>query len=152
MTAKKEKAILPKTTMLKKEPNQHDWFILDAKGKTLGRLASEIAKILRGKHKPTYTPGVDLGDGVIVINSEQVKVTGHKEAQKMYYAYTGYIGGLRETNLRTMRARKPHMIIELAVKGMMPKCRLAKAQLKRLRVIAGEQHSMEAQKPIQINI
>jgi len=152
MTAKKEQAQLQKTTLLKKEPNQQEWFILDAKGKTLGRLASEIAKILRGKHKPTYTPGVDLGDGVIVINAEQVEVTGHKEAQKMYYTHTGFLGGLRETNLRTMRARKPTVPIELAVKGMMPKCRLARAQLKRLRVFAGDQHAMEAQKPIKVNI
>lgn len=152
MTGKKEQALLQKTPFLKKEPNQQSWFIMDAKGKTLGRLCAEISKILRGKHKPTYTPGVDLGDGVIVINAEHVKVTGNKEAQKMYYTHTGFLGGLRETNLRTMRARKPGKIIELAVKGMMPKCRLAKAQAKRLRVYAGDQHLMEAQKPIQVNI
>lgn len=152
MTAKKEKAILQTTPFLKKEPHQQNWFIMDAKGKTLGRLASEIAKVLRGKHKPSYTPGADLGDGVIVINAEHVKVTGNKEAQKNYYTHTGFMGGLRETNLRTMRARKPDLIIWLAVKGMMSKCRLTNAQLKRLRVFAGTEHAMEAQKPIQINI
>lgn len=152
MTAKKEVAQLQKTHLVKKEGTQHGWLILDAKGKTLGRLAAEISKILRGKHRPTYTPGVDMGDGVIIINAEHVKVTGNKEAQKMYYTHTGFLGGLRETNLRTMRARKPDMIIELAVKGMMPKSRLAKSQMKRLRVFAGDQHAMEAQKPIHVNI
>lgn len=128
------------------------WFILDAAGKTLGRLASEITKILRGKHKPTFTTFADAGDGVIVINAEKVRVTGAKEAQKIYRYHTGAMSGMREVPYRTMLARKPTYIIEHAVKGMMPQSRLAEAQLKKLRVFAGAEHHMEAQKPIQANI
>lgn len=128
------------------------WFILDAEGKTLGRLTSEIAKILCGKHKPTYTPYLDCGDGVIVVNAEKVKVTGSKEAQKVYRYYTGAIGGLREIPYRTMQARNPTYIIESAVKGMMPKSRLGRAQYKKLRVFAGREHDLAAQQPIQVNI
>ncbi len=141
-----------KTQMLKKEEVKHNWFILDATGKTLGRFAAEIAKVLRGKHKPTFTSYVDGGDGVIVINAGKIRVTGAKEAQKIYHYYTGGIGGLREVPYRTMQARKPEYIIEHAVKGMMPHSRLARAQMKRLRVFAGEEHNLEAQKPIKANI
>jgi large subunit ribosomal protein L13 len=141
-----------KTTTLKKAEVKHSWIILDAAGKTLGRFASEIAKILRGKHKPTYTSYIDSGDGVIVINAEKIKVTGAKAAQKLYRYYTGYMSGLREVPYRTMLARKPHYIIEHAVKGMMPHSRLARAQMKRLRVYAGAEHDQAAQKPIQANI
>jgi large subunit ribosomal protein L13 len=148
----KEKAIFPKTPILKKEKVIHDWFILDASGKTLGRLASEISKILRGKHSPTYTPHVDGGDGVIIINAEKVKVTGNKEAQKVYRHHTGFIGNLKEIGYRTMLARKPGYIIEHAVKGMMPKNRLTRKQMKRLRVFAGENHNMQAQQPVNVNI
>lgn len=141
-----------KTVMLKNEEVKHDWFILDAAGKTLGRFASEITKILRGKHKPTFTSCADTGDGVIVINADKVRVTGAKEAQKLYRYYTGYMGGLREIPYRTMKARNPEYIIESAVKGMMPHSRLARHQLKRLRVFKGEEHGQIAQKPIQAKI
>lgn len=141
-----------KTFMLKEEEVTRNWFILDAEGKTLGRFAAEVTKILRGKHKPTFTPYADGGDGVIIINADKIKVTGNKEAQKLYTYYTGYMSGLRQVPYRVMMARKPEYILERAVKGMMPKTRLANAQLKRLRVIAGTEHNMAAQKPIQANI
>lgn len=137
-------------------PNKNDlkqnWLVIDAAGKTLGRLCTEIAKILRGKHKPTFTTYMDCGDGVIVINAEKVIITGTKGAQKVYRYYTGSMSGLREIPFRTMLARKPEYIIEHAVKGMMPSSRLGSQQLKKLRVFAGTEHQMEAQKPIQVNI
>lgn len=141
-----------KTFMAKAEEVQRNWFILDAAGKTLGRFASEVTKILRGKHKAIFTSHADTGDGVIIINAEKIAVTGNKEAQKEYVYYTGWMGGLREVPYRVMKARKPEYIIEHAVKGMMPKTRLSNAQLKRLRIFAGTEHSMEAQKPIKANI
>lgn len=141
-----------KTYMLKNNEVKPTWLILDAAGKTLGRFAAEIAKILRGKHKPTYTTHIDSGDGVIVINADKIRVTGAKEAQKLYRYYTGYMKGLREIPYRTMKARKPEYIIEHAVKGMMPHSRLARAQYKRLRVYAGTEHDQAAQKPIQVTI
>lgn len=141
-----------KTTMLTKEEVQRTWFVLDAAGKTLGRFASEVAKILRGKHKPDFTSHIDTGDGVVIINANKIKVTGAKEAQKLYRYYTGYMSGLREVPYRTMKARKPEYIIEHAVSGMMPKTRLARHQLKRLRVYAGAEHDQAAQKPVQVNI
>src|ERR1700722_14381509 len=135
--------------MLKKEDINPKWFILDATGKTLGRLASEIAKILRGKHKPTFTSHIDGGDGVIVVNAAKVAVTGAKAAQKLYRYYTGYMSGLREVPYRTMQARKPEYIIEHAVRGMMPRSRLGRQQLKKLRVFAGTEHGQAAQKPVE---
>jgi len=141
-----------KTKMLKQKEIKHEWYILDATGKTLGRFAAEIAKILRGKHKPSYTPYEDCGDGVIVINADKIKVTGNKEAEKLYTYYTGYMGGLRQVPYRTMLARKPGYIVEHAVKGMMPGSRLGRQQAKRLRVFAGTEHNLEAQKPIKANI
>lgn len=138
--------------MHQKKDSKPNWFILDATGKTLGRFAAEIAKILRGKHKPTFTTFADAGDGVIVINAEKIHVTGAKEAQKIYRYYTGSMSGLREVPYRTMKARKPEYIIEHAVKGMMPHSRLARAQIKKLRVFAGPEHNLAAQKPIQANI
>lgn len=141
-----------KTPMLKKEEAKRSWFILDASGKTLGRFAAEVAKILRGKHKPTFTPHMDCGDGVIIINAEKIAVTGSKEAQKLYRYYTGYMSGMREIPYRTMKARNPAYIIEHAVKGMMPKSRLARAQMKKLRVFKGEKHDMSAQQPITVTI
>lgn len=129
-----------------------NWLILDATGKTLGRFASEVAKILRGKHKTTFTPHVDCGDGVIVINADKILVTGNKAGQKIYHYYTGAMGGLREVPYRTMMARNPEYIITHAVEGMMPKSRLAKQQMRKLRVFAGAQHDVQAQRPVQVNI
>lgn len=141
-----------KTFIPQKKDLKPVWFILDATGKTLGRLSSEIAKILRGKHKPTFTTYMDCGDGVIVINADKIEVTGSKEAQKIYRYYTGSMSGLREIPYRVMKARKPEYIIEHAVKGMMPKSRLARAQIKKLRVFKGAEHDLAAQQPIQVNI
>lgn len=145
-------ANIVKTFIPKKKDTKLNWFVLDASGKTLGRLTSEIAKILCGKHKPTYTTFLDCGDGVIVINAEKVHVTGSKDAQKVYRYYTGSMSGLREIPFRTMQARKPEYIIEHAVKGMMPKTRLARQQLKKLRIFAGQEHNLAAQLPVQANI
>lgn len=141
-----------KSFQLKPVDIKRSWFILDATGKTLGRFASEITKILRGKHKPTFTTFIDGGDGIIVINADKIVVTGNKEAEMVYHYYTGSMSGLREIPYRTMKARKPEYIIEHAVKTMMPRTRLANAQLKRLRVFAGPEHNMIAQKPIHANI
>jgi len=141
-----------KTFQLKEADIKHNWIVLDASGKTLGRLASEITKVLRGKHKPTFTTFLDGGDGVIVVNAEKVAVTGNKEATKEYIYYTGSMSGLRKVPYRVMQARKPAFIIEHAVKAMMPRTRLANAQYKRLRVFAGTEHNMTAQKPITATI
>lgn len=141
-----------KTTLVRKEDVDMKWLVLDAKGKNLGRFCSEIAKILRGKHKVTFTPNIDNGDGVIVINAEKVVVTGNKEAQKIYRSYTGYMGGQREVTLRDMRRKKPEHIIKRAVKGMMPKSRLGDQQIRKLRVFAGEAHPFQAQKPIKVDM
>lgn len=141
-----------KSFQLKEADVKRNWFILDATGKTLGRLASEVTKILRGKHKPTFTTFIDGGDGVIIINAEKIVVTGNKEAEKKYIYYTGSMSGLREVPYRTMKARKPEYIIEHAVKAMMPRTRLANAQLKKLRVFAGAEHNLTAQKPVQATI
>ena len=142
------------TMLLKKEEvgSARKWFLLDANGKTLGRFASEVATILRGKHKTTYTPSVDGGDGVVIINADKIVVTGNKEAQKNYVYNTGFTGGLREIPYHIMKGRKPEFIIEHAVKGMMPRNRLTSLQLKRLRVFAGDQHSMHAQAPCAVEI
>jgi large subunit ribosomal protein L13 len=141
-----------KTLMLRREDVPLMWYTIDAAGKTLGRLAVEIAKILRGKHKPTFTLHADVGDGVIVLNADQIVVTGNKAAQKLYRHYTGYIGGLREIPYARMMDRKPEYIIEHAVKGMVPKTKLGRHQMKRLRVFAtGVEPQMEAQQPITVN-
>lgn len=142
------------TIFLTREEAQQEkgWITLDAKGKTLGRFASEVAKILRGKHKTTFTPHVDVGDGVIVINADHIVVSGGKEAQKIYRHYTGHIGGLREIPYRTMKERKPTFIIRHAVQGMMPKTKLGKAQLKKLRIFVGSEHQQQAQKPVAIEV
>ena len=141
-----------KTFQLKQADIKRTWFILDATGKTLGRFASEITKILRGKHKPTFTSFIDGGDGVIIINADKIVVTGNKEANMIYKYYSGGIGGLREIPYRVMKARKPDYIVEHAVKKMMPRTRLANAQLKRLRIFAGAEHNMTAQQPVQAHI
>lgn len=142
------------TKLLTKEQAQsgRKWFLFDATGKTLGRFATEIAKILRGKHKVTFTSHVDGGDGVIIINAEKIKVTGAKEAQKIYRYHTGAMSGMREVPYSTMKARKPDYIIRHAVKGMMPKTRLTEQQMKKLRIFAGNQHDLQAQNPIPVNI
>jgi len=142
------------TTLLTREQGiaERKWFLLDASGKTLGRFAAEVAKILRGKHKPQYTAHVDTGDGVIIINADKIKVTGSKEANKTYRYYTGSMGGLREVPYRTMLDRKPEFILTHAIKGMMPKSRLGKQQIKKLRVFAGTEHGMEAQQPISVTV
>ena len=126
---------------------QHNWYVIDAEGKTLGKLAAETAMILRGKKKPTYTPHMDCGDYVVVINAEKICVTGKKESDKIYKRHTGYPGGLREMTLAEMRARKPEEIIRHAVKGMMPKGKLGRAMFKKLKVYAGPEHPHAAQKP-----
>lgn len=128
------------------------WLLFDAEGKTLGRFASEIAKILRGKHKADYTPNIDSGDGVVIINAEKVVVTGNKRAQKEYFHHTGHPGGLRATPFEVMLARKPDMILRKAVKGMLPLNKLTRAQMKRLRIFAGSAHDMEAQNPIRVEV
>ena len=142
------------TILLTKEEAQASkgWVTLDAKGKTLGRFATEVAKILRGKHKTNFTPHVDSGDGVIVLNADKMVVTGNKEAQKVYRHYTGHIGGLREIPYRVMKERKPTYILQHAVQGMMPKTKLGKAQLKKLRIFAGETHNLAAQKPLSVEV
>lgn len=126
---------------------EHKWYVVDAEGKTLGRLSSEIAKILRGKHKAIYTPHVDTGDFVIVINAEKFKVTGKKMDQKMYRWHTGYPGGLKERTLSEMLDRRPEAILYQAVKGMMPKNSLGNKMLKKLKVFVGPEHTHEAQMP-----
>ncbi|MCI5051895.1 MAG: 50S ribosomal protein L13 [Simkaniaceae bacterium] len=143
-----------KTTLVTKEQAQKNrkWFVFDAEGKTLGRLSTEVAQVLRGKHKCDYTPHVDTGDGVIILNAEKIVVTGSKEAQKVYYRYTGHIGGLKQTPYRTMKERKPEYILEHAIKGMMPRNRLTRQQLKRLRIFVGNEHNMTAQKPINVAV
>jgi large subunit ribosomal protein L13 len=124
-----------------------DWYVVDAEGKTLGRLASEIAKILRGKNKPIFTPHMDCGDYVIVVNAEKIKVTGKKLDQKIYYHHSDYIGGMKETTLKEKLAKKPEQVIELAVKGMLPKGPLGRQMYKKLFVYAGPNHKHAAQQP-----
>jgi len=139
------------TSRRQKKSEQVKWFLIDAEGKTLGRLASEVAKILRGKHRPDFSPDIDCGDGVVIVNADRIVVSGAKSARKIYRYYTGRIGGLREIPYETMAARHPTYPVERAVKGMMPKTRLGNRQLKRLRVFAGNTHTMAAQQPILIN-
>ena len=121
--------------------------MVDAEGQTLGRMASEIAKVLRGKNKPEYTPHVDTGDYVVVVNAEKVKVSGKKLQQKIYYNHSDYVGGMKETTLAEMMAKKPEKIIELAVKGMLPKGPMGRDMIKKLHVYAGPEHKQQAQKP-----
>lgn len=143
-----------KTPLVTKEEAEKNtkWFLLDASGKTLGRFSAEVAKILRGKHKPEFTPHIDTGDGVIIVNADKIVVSGAKEAQKMYYRYTGWVGGLRETTYRDLMNKKPQDIIFHAVKGMLPKTKLGRKQIKKLRVFVGDKHDMQAQKPLALNI
>ena len=135
------------TYSAKRSDNQENWLIVDAEGKVLGRLASEVAARLRGKHKPLYTPHVDVGDWVIVINADKVKLTGRKMDKKTYYRHSGYMGGLTETNARELMEKKPEDIVRFAVRGMLPKNRLGRQIFKKLKVYAGAEHPHEAQNP-----
>mgnify|MGYP000060743412 FL=1 len=131
---------------------ERKWYVVDATGYTLGRLASEVAKVLRGKNKPTYTPSMDTGDYVIVVNAEKVKVTGKKLDQKVYYRHSEYVGSLKETTLREMLNKHPERVIESAVKGMLPKGPLGREMIKKLHVYAGPEHEQAAQKPVALEI
>ena len=126
---------------------ERKWYVVDATDMTLGRLASEVAKVLRGKNKPIFTPHIDTGDYVIVVNAEKITVTGKKLDQKIYYHHSDYVGGMKETTLREMMAKKPERVIELAVKGMLPKGPLGREMYKKLFVYAGPDHKQQAQKP-----
>ncbi len=141
-----------KTFSAKPETVRRDWYVVDATDKTLGRLASEIAKRLRGKHKPEFTPHVDTGDYIIVVNAGKVRVTGRKETDKMYHRHTGYPGGLKSESFAKVVARMPERVIELAVKGMLPKNSLGRAMFRKLKVYAGTEHGHAAQQPQPLNI
>ncbi|AZR74751.1 50S ribosomal protein L13 [Anoxybacter fermentans] len=136
-----------KTFMAKPQDIEPKWYVVDATDKPLGRLASQIANILRGKHKPTFTPHIDTGDFVIVINAEKVKLTGRKWEQKIYYRHSGYPGGLKAIPYDKLRAKNPEQIIQLAVKRMLPKNKLGRKQFRKLKVYAGPEHPHQAQKP-----
>ncbi|MCG7584730.1 50S ribosomal protein L13 [Photobacterium sp. OFAV2-7] len=141
-----------KTFVAKPETVKRDWYVVDAEGKTLGRLATEIASRLRGKHKPEYTPHVDTGDYIVVINAEKVAVTGAKKTDKMYHHHTGYIGGLKSISFEKLIDKKPEMVIETAVKGMLPKGPLGRAMYRKLKVYAGAEHNHAAQQPKVLDI
>ncbi len=141
-----------KTFAAKAETVKRDWYLVDATDKTLGRLASEVARRLRGKHKPEFTPNVDTGDYIVVVNAGKVKVTGNKAADKMYHRYTGYIGNLKSESFEKLLARKPERVIELAVKGMLPKNPLGRAMIRKLKVYAGPDHRHAAQQPQALDI
>jgi large subunit ribosomal protein L13 len=136
-----------KTVFINNQNAQRDWYILDADGQTLGRLASEVAKRLRGKHKPEYTPNADNGDYIVVINAEKVRTTGNKVNDKTYYRYTGYVGGLKSQTLGELLDKHPERVIEKAVKGMLPRGPLGFAQFRKLKVYAGANHPHTAQQP-----
>ena len=131
---------------------ERKWYVVDAEGQTLGRLASEVAKVLRGKNKPIYTPHMDCGDYVIIVNADKIKVTGKKMDQKIYYHHSEYIGGMKETTLKEKMAKKPEQVIELAVKGMLPKGPLGRQMYKKLFVYAGPEHKHQAQQPEELTI
>jgi large subunit ribosomal protein L13 len=140
------------TYMAKPQDVDQKWYVVDAAGKTLGRLATEVATLLRGKHKPTYTPHIDTGDFVIVINSSQITLTGKKLEQKKYYRHSGFPGGLKSVTAGDLRASRPERMIELAVKGMLPKGPLGRSQLKKLKVYAGAEHPHQAQQPVEYQL
>lgn len=141
-----------KTYQATSQDRERDWYVVDATGKTLGRLATQIAAVLRGKRKPTYTPHVDVGDFVIVVNAEKVAVTGNKLEQKRYWRHSGYPGGIRSRTLGEMLERRPEDVLRRAVKGMLPRNRLGRQQLRKLKVYAGPDHPHAAQKPEQLEI
>ncbi|MCF0230648.1 MAG: 50S ribosomal protein L13, partial [Parasporobacterium sp.] len=136
-----------KTYMANPATIERKWYVVDATGMTLGRLSSQVASILRGKNKPVFTPHEDTGDYVIIVNAEKITVTGKKLSQKVYYNHSDYVGGMKETDLKTMMAKKPERVIELAVKGMLPKGPLGRSMIKKLFVYAGPEHKHQAQKP-----
>ena len=139
--------IVEKTYVTKKEDIEREWYVVDATGQTLGRLATQVAHRLRGKHKPIYSPAVDAGDYVIVVNAEKIHVTGRKLDQKIYYHHSGYPGGLKEITLRNLLQKHPTRVIEHAVRGMLPKNRLGRRMFKKLKIYAGPEHPHEAQRP-----
>ena len=141
-----------KTYSAKPETVKRDWYVVDAEGKTLGRLASEIARRLRGKHKPVYTPHVDTGDYIVVVNAEKVRVSGNKAKNKLYYRHTGFIGGIKSISFEKLIAKKPEMVLETAVKGMLPKNPLGRAMYRKLKVYAGPDHNHTAQQPKALDI
>ncbi len=135
------------TYMANPDKVERKWYVVDADGMVLGRLASEVAKVLRGKNKPIFTPHADTGDYVVIVNAAKVKITGKKLSQKIYYNHSDYVGGMRETTLAEMMAKKPEKVVELAVRGMLPKGPLGRSMLKKLHVYAGPDHAQQAQKP-----
>ena len=141
-----------KTYIAKAESVVNDWFIVDAAGKTLGRLSAEIATRLRGKHKPEYTPHVDTGDYIVVINAAQVRVTGRKATDKIYYSHTGFVGGIKSISFQKLIEKAPERPIQTAVKGMLPRGPLGRAMFKKLKVYAGNEHPHAAQQPKELNI
>ena len=141
-----------KTFMASPATIERKWYVVDATGHTLGRLASEVAKVLRGKNKPIFTPHMDCGDYVIIVNADKVNVTGKKLDQKIYYNHSDYVGGMKETTLREMMAKKPEKVMELAVKGMLPKGPLGRQMIKKLHVYAGAEHNHAAQQPKALEI
>ena len=141
-----------KTFVAKPSDRQRAWYVVDAQGLTLGRLATQIADVLRGKRKPTYTPHIDTGDFVIVVNAEKIAVTGNKRADKLYHRHSGYPGGLRTRTFEQMITRRPEEVIRIAVKGMMPRNRLARKQLTKLKVYAGPEHPHIAQRPADLEL
>lgn len=141
-----------KTFSAKPEEVRRDWYLVDATGKTLGRLSSEIARRLRGKHKPEFTPHVDTGDYIVVVNAEKIRVTGNKLKDKMYHRYTGYVGNLKSISLEKLMQQHPERALQFAVKGMMPRNPLGRKMFAKLKVFAGPEHSHEAQQPIPLDI
>lgn len=141
-----------KTISANSETVQHDWYVVDASGKTLGRMAAEIAHRLRGKHKPEYTPHVDTGDYIVVVNAEKVRVTGNKAKDKLYHHHTGYIGGIKTISFDKLIEKAPERVIQIAVKGMLPKGPLGRAMFKKMKVYAGDVHPHAAQQPQELNI
>jgi large subunit ribosomal protein L13 len=144
--------VVQRTYSAKPTEVQRAWYVVDAEGKTLGRLASTIAATLRGKHKPTFTPHIDTGDFVVVVNAEKVKVTGGKETQKVYYRHSNYPGGLKSETLKDLRQRHPDRIIENAVRGMLPRTTLGKQQMTKLKIYAGAEHPHTAQNPVTLEL
>jgi large subunit ribosomal protein L13 len=141
-----------KTYQAKKEEIDHKWYLVNAEGKVLGRLSTELAKILKGKNKPTYTPHVDTGDFVVVVNAGKVTLTGKKLKDKIYYHHTGYPGGIKEINAEKLLAKKPTEMIRMAVKGMLPKTSLGRQMLRKLKIYAGPNHPHESQKPVSLEL